>query len=76
MPLRGLQGGPLFGTTSPRRRCRTPQLRKEFATCGFLGLGGKLVAIPDGKFTRTGADIQLGMTAGEVSKLPEVKDQG
>jgi sporulation protein YlmC with PRC-barrel domain len=42
---------------------------------GFLGFGGKMVAIPEGKFTRTGDNIQLGMTAEEVSKLPEVKDQ-
>jgi hypothetical protein len=44
-------------------------------TGGFLGIGGKLVAIPDGKFTRAGENIQLGMTADEVSKLPEVKGQ-
>ena len=42
---------------------------------GFLGIGGKLVAIPEGKFTRTGDNVQLGMTAEEVSKLPEVKEQ-
>jgi hypothetical protein len=44
-------------------------------TGGFLGIGGKLVAIPDGKFTRSGENIQLGMTADEVSKLPAVKEQ-
>ncbi len=44
-------------------------------TGGFLGIGGKLVAIPDGKFTRAGENVQLGMTADEVSKLPEVKEQ-
>ena len=44
-------------------------------TGGFLGIGGKLVAVPDGKFTRAGDNIQLGMTADEVSKLPEVKEQ-
>lgn len=44
-------------------------------TGGFLGFGGKLVAIPDGKFTRSGENVQLGMTADEVSKLPEVKEQ-
>ena len=42
---------------------------------GFLGIGGKLVAIPEGKFTRAGDNIQLGMTSDEVSKLPEVKEQ-
>lgn len=42
---------------------------------GFLGLGAKLVAIPEGKFTRTGDNIQLGMTADEVGKLPEVQEQ-
>jgi hypothetical protein len=44
-------------------------------TGGFLGIGGKLVAIPDGKFVKTGDNIQLGMTADEVSKLPEIKEQ-
>jgi hypothetical protein len=42
---------------------------------GFLGFGGKLVEIPEGKFTRSGENIQLGMTSEEVSKLPEVKNQ-
>ena len=41
---------------------------------GFLGFGGKIVAIPEGKFTQKGDNIQLGLTAEEVSKLPEVKD--
>jgi sporulation protein YlmC with PRC-barrel domain len=44
-------------------------------TGGFLGIGGKLVAIPDSKFTRSGENIQLGLTSDEVSKLPEVKEQ-
>ena len=42
---------------------------------GFLGFGGKLVAIPEGRFTKAGENVQLGMTADEVSKLPEVKEQ-
>jgi PRC-barrel domain len=44
-------------------------------TGGFLGFGGKMVQIPDGKFTKSGDNIQLGLTAEEVSKLPEVKEQ-
>ena len=44
-------------------------------TGGFLGFGGKLVAIPEGRFTKSGDNIQLGITADEVSKLPEVKEQ-
>jgi PRC-barrel domain len=43
-------------------------------TGGFLGFGGRVVAIPEGKFTRSGEFIQLGMTAEDVSKLPEAKD--
>src|SRR5262245_56277287 len=43
-------------------------------TGGFLGFGGKIVAIPEGKFTQRGDNIQLGMTADDVSKRPEVKD--
>ena len=41
---------------------------------GFLGFGGKIVEIPEGKFTRNGDNLQLTFTAGEVSKLPGVKD--
>src|SRR5215470_1435015 len=44
-------------------------------TGGFLGFGARLVAIPEGRFTRSGNNIQLGMTADEVSKLPAVKEQ-
>jgi len=47
----------------------------HFKTGGFLGFGGKLVAIPEGRFTKAGDNIQLGMTADEVSKLPETKEQ-
>jgi hypothetical protein len=43
----------------------------HFKTGGFLGFGGKIVAIPAGKFTRSGDTIKLSMTADEVSKLPE-----
>jgi glucose/arabinose dehydrogenase len=44
-------------------------------TGGFLGFGGKLVEIPEGKFTKSGDNVQLGLTSDEVSKLPEVKNQ-
>jgi hypothetical protein len=44
-------------------------------TGGFLGFGGRLVAIPENKFTRKGDTIQVQMTADEVSKLPELKEQ-
>ena len=44
-------------------------------TGGFLGFGGKLVEILEGKFTKSGDNVQLGMTSDEVSKLPEVKNQ-
>jgi hypothetical protein len=44
-------------------------------TGGFLGFGTRLVAIPEGRFTRNGNAVQLGLTAYEVSKLPELKEQ-
>jgi ABC-type transport system substrate-binding protein len=47
----------------------------RFKTGGFLGFGGKLVEVPEGKFTKSGDNVQLGLTADEVSKLPEVKNQ-
>jgi len=43
-------------------------------TGGFLGFGGRIVAIPEGKFARSGQNVQLSLTADQVSKLPEVKD--
>jgi sporulation protein YlmC with PRC-barrel domain len=43
-------------------------------TGGFLGFGGKVVEIPEGKYTRTGNNVQLAMSQDEVNKLPEVKD--
>jgi PRC-barrel domain protein len=47
----------------------------RFKTGGFLGFGGKVVEVPEGKFTKSGDNVQLGMTSDEVSKLPEVKNQ-
>jgi hypothetical protein len=44
-------------------------------TGGFLGFGAKLVAIPEGRFTQSGNNIQLALTADEVGKLPEIKEQ-
>ena len=44
-------------------------------TGGFLGFGGKIVAIPDGKFTRSTEAILVSMTADEVNNLPEAKEQ-
>jgi hypothetical protein len=41
---------------------------------GFLGLGGRTVEIREGKFTLRRDNVQLGLTAEEVSKLPAVKD--
>ena len=59
-------------TTEPDGKVKAIQ----FKTGGFLGFGGKVVSVPDGKFTRSGENIQLRMSADEVSKLPEVKEQG
>ena len=44
-------------------------------TGGFLGLGARVVAIPEGKFKRAGTIVQIDMTAEEVNKLPALKDQ-
>lgn len=43
-------------------------------TGGFLGFGARIVAIPEGKFARSGQDVRLTFTAAEVSSLPEAKD--
>jgi sporulation protein YlmC with PRC-barrel domain len=42
---------------------------------GFLGFGGHIVAIPDGKFNHVGDSVQVNMTADEVDKLPRAKTQ-
>ena len=43
-------------------------------TGGFLGFGGRIVAIPEGKFIRTGQSVRLDLNSDEVTGLPEVKD--
>ena len=43
-------------------------------TGGFLGFGARIVAIPEGKFARSGQDVRLTFTADEVRSLPQVKD--
>jgi sporulation protein YlmC with PRC-barrel domain len=42
-------------------------------TGGFLGFGGRIVAIPEGKFIRSGQSIRLDLDSDEVTGLPEVK---
>ncbi|HZT48128.1 MAG TPA: PRC-barrel domain-containing protein [Hyphomicrobiaceae bacterium] len=58
-------------TTAPDGKVTAIRLK----TGGFLGFGGKLVSIPEGKFARAGDTIRLAMTADQVSKLPEVDEQ-
>jgi sporulation protein YlmC with PRC-barrel domain len=43
-------------------------------TGGFLGFGGRIVAIPEGKFIRSGQSIRIDLDSDEVAALPEVKD--
>jgi hypothetical protein len=42
---------------------------------GFLGFGGHMVTIPDGKFNRVGDTVQVNMTVDEVNKLPKAERQ-
>jgi hypothetical protein len=44
-------------------------------TGGFLGFGGKIVAIPVGKFTQDADKIEVHMSADQVSKLPAIEEQ-
>lgn len=39
-------------------------------TGGFLGIGARLVAVPDGKFSMRGQNVQLQLTSEDVQKLP------
>ena len=43
-------------------------------TGGFLGFGGRIVAVPQGRFTRAGRSVRLDLDSGQVSELPEVKE--
>lgn len=43
-------------------------------TGGFLGFGGRTVAVPEGRFIRSGQSIRLDLDADQVGALPEVKD--
>jgi hypothetical protein len=43
-------------------------------TGGFLGFGGRIVAVPEGRFIRSGQSIRLDLDADQVETLPEVKD--
>ena len=42
-------------------------------TGGFLGFGGRIVAIPEGRFIRSGQSIRLDLDADQFDNLPEVK---
>ena len=44
-------------------------------TGALLGIGTRVVAIPEGRFVRNGDSVQVSMTADEVAKLPSVKDK-
>ena len=43
-------------------------------TGGFLGFGGRVVAVPDGKFTKSGQSVRLDIDSDQVSGLPQVTD--
>ena len=43
-------------------------------TGGFLGFGSRIVAVPEGKFSRGGQSLKLNLSAKQVGKLPEIKD--
>ncbi len=44
-------------------------------TGGFLGMGGRTVAVPSAKFTRAGTNVQLSMTSEDVTKLPRLDEK-
>ena len=43
-------------------------------TGGFLGFGGRIVSIPQGRFLRTGKSIRLDLDSDQVNGLPAVKE--
>ena len=44
-------------------------------TGGFLGFGGKVVAVPEGRFMRSGQSVRLDFDADQIDSLPTVKDR-
>ncbi|HWE22088.1 MAG TPA: PRC-barrel domain-containing protein [Hyphomicrobiaceae bacterium] len=44
-------------------------------TGGFLGFGGKVVAIPEGRFMRSGQSVRLDFDADQIDSLPTVKER-
>jgi hypothetical protein len=43
-------------------------------TGGFLGFGGRIVAIPEGRYARAGQSIRLDLDSTQVSDLPAIND--
>lgn len=43
-------------------------------TGGFLGFGGRTIAIPGEKFKRKGESVRLDLEAQQVDELPDVKE--
>ena len=43
-------------------------------TGGLLGFGTRVVAVPEGKFHRTGSSVHVALTAEELSQLPVIKE--
>jgi sporulation protein YlmC with PRC-barrel domain len=43
-------------------------------TGGFLGFGGRTVAVPQGRFSRTGQSVRLDLNSDQISGLPDVKE--
>jgi PRC-barrel domain len=44
-------------------------------TGGFLGFGGKTVAIPAGKISQKGEQVEVAMSTEEIGKLPKLEEQ-
>lgn len=44
-------------------------------TGGFLGFGGKTVAIPVGKVSQKGDTVEVAMSTDEIGKLPKLDEQ-
>jgi PRC-barrel domain len=43
-------------------------------TGGFLGFGGRIVAIPEGRYTRSGQSIRLNLDSSQINDLPAIND--
>ena len=70
MPVFSVDGNKVGSVESVDRTADGKVTAVNVMTGSFLGFGGKLVSIPDGRFAYDGKIVRIEMTADDVSALP------